>query len=109
MWGLSWISAIPDGDSFVSPLYSRNIGTSNDARLRLPEYDALYERSRALPNGPERSALFRRMTQIVLNYAPWKLGLNPYANVLAQPWLKGYKQHPFFRHQWKYYDVATRP
>jgi ABC-type transport system substrate-binding protein len=109
MWGLSWISAIPDGDSFVSPLYSRNIGTSNDARLRLPEYDALYERSRALPNGPERTALFLRMTEIVLNYAPWKLGLNPYANVLAQPWLKGYKQHPFFRHQWKYYDVGARP
>jgi oligopeptide transport system substrate-binding protein len=93
----------------VSPLYSRNIGTSNDARLRLPEYDALYERSRALPNGPERTALFLGMTQLVLNYAPWKLGLNPYANVLAQPWLKGYKQHPFFRHQWKYYDVAPRP
>ena len=109
MWGLSWISAIPDGDSFVSPLYSRNIGTSNDARLRLPEYDALYERSRALPNGPERTTLFLRMTEIVLNYAPWKLGLNPYANVLAQPWLKGYKQHPFFRHQWKYYDVGARP
>ena len=109
MWGLSWISAIPDGDAFASPLYSRNIGTSNDARLRLPEYDALYERSRALPNGPERTALFLKMTGIVLNYAPWKLGLNPYANVLAQPWLKGYKQHPFLRHQWKYYDVGPRP
>jgi len=109
MWGLSWISAIPDGDSFVSPLYSRNIGTANDARLRLPEYDALYEQSRALPNGPERNALFMKMTGIVLNYAPWKLGLNPYANVLAQPWLEGYKQHPFFRHQWKYYDVGPRP
>ena len=87
--GRTGSTSIPDGDSFVSPLYSKNIGTSNDARLRLPEYDALYERSRALPNGPERDALFLRMTQIVLNYAPWKLGLNLYANVLAQPWLKG--------------------
>ena len=49
------------------------------------------------------------MSELVQNYAPWKLGLNPYANVLAQPWLKGYKQHPFFRHQWKYYDVGPRP
>jgi ABC-type transport system substrate-binding protein len=105
MWGLSWLSQIPDGDSFVSPLYSGNIGTSNDARLRLPAYDALYERSRAMPNGPERSALFRQMTEIVLNYAPWKLGANPYTNVIAQPWLKGFKLHPFIRNQWKYYDV----
>jgi ABC-type oligopeptide transport system substrate-binding subunit len=71
MWGLSWVSSIPDGDSFVSPLYSRNIGTSNDARLRLPEYDALYERSRTLPDGPERYALFRRMTELVVAWAPW--------------------------------------
>jgi len=109
MWGLSWNSGIPDGDPFVTPLYSKNIGTSNDARLRLPEYDALYERSRALPNGPERAALFLKMTEIVLNYAPWKLGLNPYANVIAQPWLRGYKQHPFITHDWKYYDVGPRP
>jgi len=106
MWGLSWISSIPDGDSFVSPLYSRNIGTSNDARFRLPEYDALYERSRLLPDGPERHALFRKMTELVVAWAPWKLGVYPYANVLAQPWLKGYKQHPFLRHQWQYYDLA---
>jgi ABC-type transport system substrate-binding protein len=106
MWGLSWISSIPDGDGFVSPLYSKNVGTSNDARFRLPEYDALYERSRTLPDGPERHALFRRMTELVVAYAPWKLGVYPYTNVLAQPWLEGYKQHPFLRHQWQYYDVA---
>jgi len=71
-------------------------------------FDPLYERSRALPNGPEHTALFLKLTQIVLNDAPWKLGLNPYANVLAQPWLKGYKQQPLFRHQWKCYDVGAR-
>jgi len=109
MWGLAWISSIPDGDPFASPLYSRNIGTSNDARLRLPEYDALYERSRLLPDGPERTALFRQMTELVRNYAPWKLGQNPYSNVLIQRWLKGYKQHPFFLAQWKFYAIEGRP
>ena len=59
-----------------------------------------------LPDGPERTALYRKMTELVLNYTPWLLGVNVYANVIAQPWLKGYKQNPFFRHQWKYYDVA---
>ena len=52
MWGLGWISGIPDGDPFYSYLVSRNIGTSNDARLRLPEYDRLYEQAHALPDGP---------------------------------------------------------
>ena len=105
MWGLSWISNSPDGDPFASPLYSKNVGTSNDARFRLPAYDRAYEASLSLPDGPERTALFRAMTRDVLNYAPWMLDLNAYVSVLTQPWLKGYKQNPFLRNQWKYYDV----
>ena len=49
--GSAWISAIPDGDAFFSPLYSKNIGTSNDARFRLPEYDRALRASRKLPDG----------------------------------------------------------
>jgi len=105
MWNLAWITSIPDGDSFYSVLYSKNIGTSNDARLRLPEFDRLYEEARKHPDGPERNAIYRKLTELVQNYAPWVLGDYPYANLLAQPWLKGYKQHPFVKNQWKYYDV----
>jgi ABC-type transport system substrate-binding protein len=105
MWNLAWITSIPDGDSFYSVLYSKNIGTSNDARLRLPEFDRLYEEARKRPDGPERNAIYRKLTELVQNYAPWVLGDYPYANLLAQPWLKGYKQHPFVKNQWKYYDV----
>jgi len=108
MWGLSWISNSPDGDAFASPLYSKNIGTSNDARFRLPAYDRAYEAALNLPDGPARTALFRAMSEAVLNYAPWMMDLNAYVSVLAQPWLKGYKQNPFLRNQWKYYDVDKR-
>ncbi|HTP47789.1 MAG TPA: ABC transporter substrate-binding protein [Casimicrobiaceae bacterium] len=108
MWGLSWISAVPDPEPFSTPLYSKTVGTSNDARFRLPAYDQAYEAALLLPDGPERTALYRKMTELVLNYAPWILGMNPYDNVITQPWLKGYKQNPYLRHQWKYYDVARR-
>ena len=43
MWGLAWISSVPDGSDYYSYFYSRNIGTSNDARMRLPAFDALYD------------------------------------------------------------------
>ena len=108
MWGLGWISATPDGDAYYSYLYSKNIGTSNDARLRLPEYDKLYEAAHALPDGPERNALFRKMNELILGYAPWILVDYSYYNVLTQPWLKGYKANPFRREQWWYYDVDAR-
>jgi len=106
MWNLAWITAVPDGEPFVTPLYSKTVGTSNDARFRLPAFDQAYLAAMVLPDGPERTAHFRKMTELVLNYAPWMLGANAYANALAQPWLKGYKQNPFFQHQWKYYDVV---
>jgi ABC-type transport system substrate-binding protein len=106
MWGLGWISGIPDGAPFYSYLVSRNIGTSNDARLRLPEYDRLYDEASALPDGPRRDAVFARMNRLIAGYAPWIMNDYPYHNDLTQPWLRGFKQNPFRRWQWAYYDVA---
>ena len=59
-----------------------------------------------MPPGPPRTALYRRMSSLVATYAPWILRLNGYRNVVAQPWLKGYKQSAYREHLWKYYDVA---
>ena len=108
MWGLGWISGVPDGDAFYSYLVSRNIGTSNDARLRLPEYDRLYDEAHKLPDGPQRNALFAKLNALIVNYAPWILAEYSYRNDLTQPWLKGFKANPFQRWQWAYYDVAER-
>ena len=105
MWGLGWISGIPDGDQFYSYLVSRNIGTSNDARLRLPPYDKLYDEAHALPDGPQRNAVFHKLNELIASYAPWILADYPYRNDLTQPWLKGFKANPFQRWQWAYYDV----
>jgi ABC-type transport system substrate-binding protein len=109
MWGLAWISTVPDGSDYYSYFDSRNIGMSNDARMRLPAFDALYAKSRLLPHGPDRTRLFDEMTDMLYAYTPWIFTYYPYANDLVQPWLKGYKQHPFVQHQWRYYDVERRP
>jgi ABC-type transport system substrate-binding protein len=107
MWGLGWISGTPDGTPFYSYLVSRNIGTSNDARLRLPEYDRLYDRARVLPDGTERNAVFRKMNELIAAYAPWIVSDYPYRNDLVQPWLRGFKPNPFQRAQWAYYDLGV--
>ena len=107
MWGLGWISGIPDGDPFYSYLVSGNIGTSNDARLRLAEYDRLYARAHALPDGEERNALFGKLNELIAGYAPWIVNHYPFRNELTQPWLRGFKLNAFQRAQWAYYDVAA--
>ncbi len=109
MWGFGWTSNIPEGIDYYSYFYSKNIGTSNDARMRLPAFDALYERSRNLPHSPPRTALFDEMNDMIFNYAPWILSHHPYENIVIQPWLKGYKLNTFVQQQWRYLDIEGRP
>jgi len=105
MWGLGWIHSIPDPDSSYALLYSKQIGMMNDTRLRLPEYDKLYETSRRLPDGAERNALYAKMTDLMSAYGVWEVGPSRYSSWLTQPRLKGFKRHPFVQHRWEYYDV----
>ncbi|HVE49858.1 MAG TPA: ABC transporter substrate-binding protein [Casimicrobiaceae bacterium] len=108
IWNLAWIAGFPDADNFYSPLYSKNIGLSNDARLRLPEFDKAYEAMRALPEGPERAAQYRRMNELIAAYAPWILESYSYQNQIQQPRLRGMKLHPFLRDRYMYFDVDSR-
>ena len=73
MRGDGWNADYPDADNFMQLLYGPNIGQSNDSRFNLPEFNALFEQSRKLPDSPERTKLFDRMTELMLVYAPWKL------------------------------------
>jgi len=106
MWNIGWNVGVRDGDSFLGLLYSKNKGNLNDARFSLPEFDRLYEASKTLPDGPERTALFRRMTDLIEVYAPWHPGYYTYRSALAQPWLRNYKQHAFTTHPWWMLDVV---
>ena len=105
MWSLSWGAVTPDGDFFMGVFYGPNSGKSNDAHFKLPEFDRLYEKARVMPDSPERSRLFREMTKLVLAYAPWVLHVNFLNTHLVNPWVKGYKKHPFRHTQWRYLDV----
>jgi len=105
MWGLGWSAAIPDADEFFVTLYGPNAGEANHARFQLPEFDRLYEQAKRLPEGPERNALYREMSRLVLVYSPWRLGVHRYYNDLVQPWVVGYERHPVLRGFWKFIDI----
>ena len=105
MWPVGWITSYGEGDAFMQLLYSGNIGQSNYSRFRNDEYDDLYRRSKRIPDGPERTALYGRMAAIVAAYAPWELGAYTYENTLVRPWVRGYVKHVSWEHPWKYHDL----
>jgi len=108
MWSYGWIADYPDGDNFMQLLYGGNIGQSNVACYKSPTFDALYEKSRLLPDSPDRDTLFEQMTRQFETDSPWRLGTAPYQNSLVQPRVIGYKAHPVLLADWIYVDVETR-
>ncbi len=104
----SWIADYPDGDNFMQLLYSKNIHQNNNACATIPEYDRLYERSVRLPaSSPERDRLYHEMARIIETYAPWRLDISRYRNMLTQPQVLGYKKHPILHAEWQYIDVRN--
>jgi ABC-type transport system substrate-binding protein len=104
----SWIADYPDGDNFMQLLYGPNTNQSNNACARIPEFDRLYARTQKMPPGPERDKLYQEMTRVIEAYAPWRLMISRYRNMLVQPQVLGYKRHPILHAHWQYLDVAPR-
>ncbi|HSC22266.1 MAG TPA: ABC transporter substrate-binding protein [Casimicrobiaceae bacterium] len=106
-WRIGWINAYAEGDAFMQLLYGGNIGQTNYSRFDLPAYDALYRKSRTLPDGPERNAIYRRMSELVGAYAPWVLHVYTIEDTLVQPWVRGYKKNAYWEHPWQYVAVES--
>ncbi len=101
----SWIADYPDADNFMQLLYGKNIGQNNNACAKIPEYDKLYEQSIRMPDSPERNRIYHEMAKLIEAYAPWRLNISRYRNMLMQPRVLGFKKHPILHSEWKYIDV----
>jgi ABC-type transport system substrate-binding protein len=106
-WRLGNINTTPEGFGFYGLLYSKNAGFSNLARFNLPEYDRVYEKTRSLPDTPERTRELRRLSELVNVYAPWVLLAFRVENVIVQPWVLGYKNNPTYQYPFPYLDIDT--
>ena len=100
-----WVADYPDGENFLQLLWKGSIGQTNYAMFDLPEYNALYEKAKRLPDGPERNALYARMVKLILVYVPWLVETFKAQNIVMQPWLLNYRKHPFAYEPWRYLDI----
>jgi ABC-type transport system substrate-binding protein len=87
-WGLDY----PDAENTLQLYYGPNGSPgSNDANYRNPEYDRLYEQASVMLPSPERTALYRRMNQILIDDCVGMTGLARnriylwHKNIVAMP------------------------
>jgi ABC-type transport system substrate-binding protein len=107
MWGYGWSAVAPDADTFLALGYGPNSGQANKSRFQLPAFDALYEKQRALPDGPERQAVIDEAKKLLIAYMPYKAHVHRVFTDLAHPWVVGYHRNVFVREFWKYVDIDT--
>ena len=100
-----WIADYPDGENFLQLFWKASIGQTNYAMFDLPEYNALYEKAKLLPDGPGRNSLYERMVKLILVYVPWMVETYKAQNIVMQPWLLNFKKHPFSHEPWRYLDI----
>ncbi|MBS0327194.1 MAG: heme-binding protein [Proteobacteria bacterium] len=103
--GDGWNADYPDAENFMQLLYGPNAAEENNARFDLPEFNRLYDEARTLPDSPQRTHLFDRMTELVVAYAPWRLTVHLIEDSLHQRWVSDYVPHPIRSENWMYVDV----
>jgi ABC-type transport system substrate-binding protein len=99
VWSLAGSAADPDGQGSLQRFDGNQIGGQNQARFNNARMNEIYRQLSALPDGPERKALFREAQEIGVAYMPYK-GLNHRKSTdLWHPWVIGYKR-PLFWQEW---------
>ena len=109
VWRVGSSASQLDGQGAFQRLYGPSTGAANLSRFRLPEYDAVYNRMSALPNGPERQALFLQAKRLSAVYAPYKQHVHRMYIDMTHPWFVGYRRPLFGNRWWHMVDVDDTP
>nr|MDP9125782.1 ABC transporter substrate-binding protein [Pseudomonadota bacterium] len=105
-----WVADYPDAEDFYQLNYGRNVPPgSNWARYTSPAYDAAYEASRFMPNGPERLARFRTMNSLIQEDVPMILLFTPLKYGIVQNWIGNFKRNLLLQeHMYMSVDMARK-
>ena len=105
---VSWIGDYPDAENFFQLFYSGNRGGCNRTGFSDPEFDRMYEQAVAMPDSPERTELFRRMTRYLGDKCVWIYDGVPVSCQLCHDWLENYEPHDFPYNRWKFITVSPQ-
>lgn len=105
IWHVGNVAASPDSQGQLQRFDGRQVGGQNMARFKRPEFDALYDKLSALPDGPERLALFREANRIALAWMPYKARFHTIVTDMAHPAVIGYRRPLFWQEWWHFVDV----
>jgi ABC-type transport system substrate-binding protein len=111
VWSVGSSASDPDGQGALWRLHGPQAGGQNLARFRNAEFDAMFDRMQALPDGPERDALFRQAKLIAVAYMPYRNLVHRVSADLWHPWVIGFRRAAFASQWYQSVDIdpSKRP
>ena len=106
MFRLGWVADYPDAENYLQLFTTKSVSPGpNHTNYSSPAFDRLYDTATVMQDSPERTALYEKMADMVMDDSPWILLAYPLAFGLQQPWLKNYKFHAFPYPNMKFYKT----
>ncbi|WP_457389004.1 ABC transporter substrate-binding protein [Roseateles sp. P5_E1] len=105
MWPVGSTAASSDGQEAMQRLYGPASGTQNLPRFKNARFDEIYDRMQAMPDGPEREALFKEAKRIAVTYMPYKVHAHRILTDIEQPWMSGFRRPLFWQDFWQFVDI----
>jgi ABC-type transport system substrate-binding protein len=106
MFGFAWSSDYPDAENNLALFYGPNASPgSNHYNYNNPEYDALYEQILTMPPSDERTAIYERMRDMVIEDCVFVGSQARRRFYLINPWLLNAKPTERFHSWYKFLDV----
>jgi len=105
MWPVGSLASQPDGQGALQRYYGPASGTANLPRFKDARFDGIYDRMQALPDGPERDALFKEAKRIAVAYVPYKVHVHRIVTDMEQPWVSGFRRPLFWQDFWQFVDI----
>ena len=106
---LGWNADYPDPENFLfllhGPQSRAKTQGENAANYANPEYDALFQKVKSMPNAPQRARLIDRMVEIARADAPWIWGMHPKDYSMRHAWVGNDKPNTMARNSMKYLKV----
>jgi len=106
MWSVQGRASSPDGLQGLLRYDGATKGGINLARFDLPRMNEVIARLLALPDGPERDAVFHEAKRLTAVWMPYKLRTHPIQVTLVQPWLAGFRRPLFWPNWFEVVDIV---
>ncbi|MEQ1878892.1 MAG: ABC transporter substrate-binding protein, partial [Bdellovibrionia bacterium] len=106
MFGMAWQGDYPDAENFLQLFYSPNQSPGpNSSNFKNSEFDELYKAAAKLPPGTERTRLYQKMRDIVVEEVPWNFKVHRLEYVVSHGWLNNLKFDMLVANRFQYLRV----